>query len=149
MSGRATLIDRWSQSGFAYVEALVATVLMALALVPALQALAPAVQGSSIHLTNTELHYHGTARLEEVIAQPFAVVDTEAQTLGDPTIFSPVYSDTAGAANRRLVFLSRYDGDNVDGDGDPFTGMDAGLIWIRVTIPGTRFDLESLTSAHD
>jgi hypothetical protein len=46
------------------------------------------------------------------------------------------------------VFLSRYDGDNADGDGDPFTGTDGDLIWVRVEIPGTTLDIEALTSAY-
>ena len=137
------------QPGFAYLEALIATLLVMLALVPALEALTPALQGSAIHLTEAELQYHAAGKLQEMLAQPFAELDAEAQALADPATLSSVYSDSGSATNRRLVFLSRYDADNADADGDPFTGMDAGLIWIRVTIPNTRLDLESLTSVYD
>ena len=147
---RSTLTAYRSRNcGFAYLEALIATVLVAVALVPALEALSPALQGSAVHSSEAALHFHGATRLEEVMAEPFAALDMEAQAIGDPTVASDVYSDASAATDRRLVFLSRYDGDNADGDGDPFTGMDEGLVWIRVTVPATRLDLQRLTSVQD
>jgi hypothetical protein len=136
-------------AGLTYVELLIATVLMVVALVPAIDALQPAVQGSGIHQSETVLHYHLTAGLEDVLTKPFAELDSEAQTLGDPTSVSALFSDTGGSANRRLVFLSRYDADNADGDNDPFTGTDEGLIWLRVEIEGTSHALETLVSHYD
>ena len=52
--------------------------------------------------------------------------------------------------NRRLVYLSRYDADNADGNGNFFdAGMDEGLLWVRVEIEGTDQAIESLTSVYD
>jgi len=137
------------QQGLTYVEVLIATVLVVVALVPAIDALRPAIQGSGIHQSETALHYHLTGGLEDVLAAPFFTLDTEAQALGDPTAISAPFSDTAGSANRRLVFLSRYDADNADGDNDQFTGTDEGLIWVRVEVETTSHALETLVSHYD
>jgi len=136
-------------AGLTYVEVLIATVLMVVALVPAIDALRPAIQGSGIHQSETVLHYHLTATLEDVLAAPFDSLDADAQALGDPTVSSALFSDTAGSADRRLVFLSRYDADNADGDNDQFTGTDEGLIWVRVVVETTSHALETLVSVYD
>lgn len=137
------------EQGLSYIEVLIATVMIAVALVPAIEALHPAIQGAGIHESETGLHYHLSARLETLLAEPFVGLDTEAQTLADPTALSATYSDTAGSTNRRLVFLSRYDADNADSDNDPFTGIDEGLIWIRVEVENTSHALETLLSDYD
>jgi len=141
--------DRRRMAGLTYVEVLIATVLMVVALVPAIDALRPAIQGSGIHQSETALHYHLTGGLEEVLARPFVELDTEAQALADPTASSPLFSDTAGSADRRLVYLSRYDADNADGDNDQFTGIDEGLIWVRVEVETTAHAVETLVSNYD
>lgn len=136
-------------AGLTYVELLIATVLIVVALVPAIDALRPAVQGSGIHQSETALHFHLTAALENLLARPFGELDSEAQALGDPTVSSALFSDTAGSTNRRLVFLSRYDADNADGDNDFFTGTDEDLIWLRVEVENTSLALETLVSVYD
>jgi len=136
-------------AGLTLTEVLVATMIIVVALVPAMEALQPAVLGSTIHQSRTQLHYHLQAKLEEVLAQPFSALDDEAQAINDPTVPSVVYSDLSTASERRLVFLSRYDADNADGNGNFFDGTDAGLIWVRVAIQGTDHAIESLTSIYD
>ncbi len=123
--------------------------LVVVTLVPAIEALHPAIQGAGIHKTEAGLHYHLTARLEYLLAKSFATLDAEAQTLADPNAISAEFSDTAGSTNRRLVFLSRYDADNADADNDPFTGIDEGLVWLRVEVENTSHALETLLSAYD
>ena len=131
------------RGGFSYVEVLLATLLVAMSLVPALEALQTGILGGGVHESQTLLHYHLTSKLEEVLAQPLPDLEAEALASGGaPTS----YSDPAGSANRRLVYLSEYDGDDADGDGDPFTGADAGLVWLRVEIEATPHALETLTS---
>ena len=44
------------------------------------------------------------------------------------------------------MYLSRYDGDDADGDGDPFTGTDATLLWVGVQLEGKPQMLEMLLS---
>jgi len=135
-------------TGFSYVEVLVATVLIAVALVPAIEALAPGIQGADIHRSQAGQHYHLTGKLEEVLAEPFVALDDEAQTVADPST-ATAYSDAGGSTDRRLVFLSRYDADNADTDNDFFTGVDDGLIWVRIEIAGTKQFIESLVSQYD
>jgi hypothetical protein len=125
------------------VEVLVATVIVAVSLVPALEALQIGILGADVHESRVTLHYHLAGKLEEVLARPFADLAVEAvAAAGSPT----AYSDAAGAPDRRLVYLAGYDGDDADGDGDPFTGADPGLLWVRVEIESTPYVLETLTS---
>ena len=133
------------QSGFSYVEIMVATVLLVVALIPAMDALQHGIQSSTVHENQTVAQYQLTAKLEDVLAQPFGLLDAAATVAGSSTTITS-YSDTAGSTNRRLVYLSRYDGDNADTDNDPFTGIDAGLIWVRVELEATSKSIETLTS---
>jgi len=142
--------DRHRMAGLTYVEVLIATALIAVTLLPAIDALKPATQGMSIHEVHTVRHYALTALLEEVLARPFSELDAEAVAIGDPAVASANYSDPGGQANRRLVYLSRYDADNADSNNDFFdAGMDEGLLWVRVEIEGTSQAIESLTSSYD
>ena len=137
-------------SGASYVEVLVATAILAATLIPATQALHSGIAGSEVHGTRTELHFRLRGRLAELLALPFEALDAEAVAVGNRLVPSPSYSDPPGTANRRLVFLSRYDGDDVDPtDGDPFTDTDEGLLWIRVAIEATPFSIERLVHDDD
>ena len=145
-----TADHRHRMAGLTYVEVLVATALIAVTLLPAMDALKPATQGMSIHEEQTVQHYALTALLEAVVARPFSELDTEAVTINDPTVASTSYSDALATNDRRLVYLSRYDADNADGNGDFFdAGMDEGLLWVRVEIEGTDQAIEALTSRYD
>ena len=131
------------QAGISYVEVLVATAVVALSLVPALEGLEVAIRGAGVHESRLTLHHHLVAKLEDVLARPFAELETEAVGSGGaPT----VYSDVGGDPDRRLVYLLPYDGDDADGDGDPFSGGDPGLVWVRVEVEATPYALETLTS---
>ncbi len=140
-------------SGFSLVEVLVATVLIAIVLVPAMDALLPGIQGSGIHQTRSEDHYQLLGKFEEVLAEPFNSLDAEAVATGNPTTPTTTYSDVYiypnGRQIRRNIFLSRYDGDNADADDDPFTGTDEGLLWVQGTIAGSSLRFETLTSVYD
>lgn len=136
---------RRQQAGASHIELMVAVALLAIAIVPALEALRTAAIGASIHENAVELHYRLIGRMEEVLAESFTALEAEAIAVGDPTT-PTAYSDAGGTPNRRLVFLSPYDGDNEDEDDEPFTGTDDGLLWVRVEIEGTVLALESLTS---
>ncbi len=130
------------RAGLSYVEVLVATFLVAVALVPALEALEIGVTGSGIHERELVRHYHLVAKLEEVLALPFGDLEAEAQAAaGAPT----AYSDGAGAPDRRLVYLTGYDADDADGDGDPLTGADPGILLVGVEIEAPAHSLATLT----
>lgn len=137
------MISRDRQSGLTLVEVLVTIVLLAIVLVPAMNALRTGVVGSEVHGNVAESHYRLTSRLEELLAESFDDLSTAAIAAGSPT--SPTtYSDAAGPANRLLVYLSPYDGDNADADDDPFSGTDADLLWIRVEIDGSVLSLQTV-----
>ncbi len=129
-------LQRRRRAGFSYVEVLLATALLALALVPALEALEIGVRGGGVHEAEVGRHYRALGAMEEVLAQPFADLQAEAiAAAGAPT----TYSDPPGTPDRRLVYLSGYDadGDSVD---------DPGLLRVRVEIEATAHVLETLTT---
>jgi hypothetical protein len=126
------------------VEVLVAALLLAICLPPALDALSAATRSAGIHNSSIARRYLVSSRMEEVLAEAPASLDGAALAAGGPTTPTS-YSDPPGTPDRRLVFLARYDLDNSDADGDPFSGGDAGLIWIRVTIENQAIALETVT----
>jgi len=137
-------------AGFFYTEVLVAVVLIALALVPAMDALLPGVAGSAFHETTAEDHYQLTGKLERVLAERFANLAIAADAAGNPTTptsYSEAITYPGGRQMKCYVYLSRYDGDNADRDNNPFTGTDEGLLWVKATIAGTG--IESLVSDND
>ena len=132
------------ERGFSYAEVLISVVLIAVALVPAMEALTPAIQGVTVQETAVTEHYHLKAKLEETLALPFDELSQEAEILGDPAVFSAVYSDLPAAENRRLVYLAHIDADNADADDNAFTGIETDLRWIRVAISGSHRRLDSV-----
>lgn len=136
---------RRAEAGLSYVEVLVATLILAASLVPALDALKAGLDGMRIHEDLARERHHLMSKLEEVLADPFLTLSAVASASPSPTTPTP-YSDPVAAADRRLVYVFRYDGDDADGDGDPFTGVDSGLVWVRVAVQGTPHAIETLTS---
>ncbi|MDH3589122.1 MAG: prepilin-type N-terminal cleavage/methylation domain-containing protein [Gammaproteobacteria bacterium] len=138
---------RWrAQTGLTLVEVLVTIVLLSVLLVPAIQALRTGVTGTGIHADVAAAHYRVTSRLEELLAEPFSELVDAAMAAGAPTVLSS-YSDAAGPPGRMLVYLSLYDGDNADADGNPFTGVDPDLLWIRVDIEGSVHTLQTIRAS--
>ncbi len=140
----------YNARGFSYVEVLVTIVLIAVCLVPIMEAMPTALLGVRIEEQLAADHAALRSKLEEVLAQPFTDLDAAATTAGSPT--SPTsYSDAAphttadGRQITRLVYLWPHDGDNADGDGDPLTGIDAGILWVKVTIDASARSFETLT----
>ncbi len=136
-------------AGFSYVEVMVTTVLIAVTLVPAIEAFIPGSNSTGYAESLVGDRYQLTAKLEEVLAASFTNLDIAATVAGSQTVASS-YSDIviypSGRQITRNVFLSRYDGDNADANNNPFNGTDAGLIWVRVEIDGTSLRIESLVS---
>jgi hypothetical protein len=132
--------------GFSYVEILVAMSLIVVALIPAMNALRVGVTATTVHETRVVNHYEMVGRMEQVLAEPFGLLSTAAGVAGDEKTPTS-YSDPSGSDPRILVFLGRYDLDNADADGDPFTGADAGVLWVRVAVEGTLQSFETLVSS--
>lgn len=131
------------QRGLTLVEVLVAIVLLSVVLVPAIRALQTGILGSGVHADVTASHLRLTSRVEELLAEPFGDLSDAAIAAGAPTNPSS-YSEPAGPPDRLLVYLALYDGDNADGDNDPFTSGDPDLIWMRVDVDGTVHTLETI-----
>jgi hypothetical protein len=127
------------------MELLVATLLIAIMLVPALEAMQSGIQGSAIHTALARNQYRMVSRMEQTLALPFSELLQQADLVADPKVLIPApFSDAAGTESRRLVYLARFDGDNADADNDPFTGTDSGLLWVRVTIEDSPRALQTL-----
>ncbi len=133
------------QRGFGYIEALVAVVLLAIAIVPALDALANAMRGAPTADQYDDLWQAVADKLSATAGARFDDLDAAATLAGSSTTAS-TFSDASGTTPRVLVYLSRYDGDNADGDNNPFTGTDADLIWIRAAIVDPPVDMTTLVT---
>jgi len=148
-----------TQSGISYVEVMLATTLIMIALTPMMDALSAGLQGSRQHKDMSYDRFALTQKMETVLAQPFTSLLNAAAT-GNSKDVPTAYSDTAGSKGRRLVYLSFYDladtdGDtnpftiadtNTDGDNNPYTGngADIKVVWIRVRQEHGMAAVESL-----
>ncbi len=129
-----------AQSGLSYIEVLIATILVAVSLVPAVEALRGGIFGASLHQDAAANHYELKAKMEEVLAEPYALLDAAALAAG--TEKTPTsYSDPSGSSKRRLVFLSRYDPST-----QGFITIDSGVLWVHVRFESRAGELETLTA---
>lgn len=125
------------------MEVLLAVVLVATALIPALDALQSGLLASRLQETLTRQHHQRSARMEGVLAESVPALAAEAvASAGAPSI----WSDPPGTRDRLLVYVSLYDADDADGDGNRFTGGESDLVWVRVETEATPHVLESLAS---
>ena len=120
-----------SQSGVSYIEVLVTTFMIAVLLVPAMESLIPGMQASDVHQQQTQSHYVLSGRLEQLLSEPYANLKAEADRIGSPSIPS-VYSSPIDDQIEYSVFLANYDIDNLDADGDIFTGVEEDVLWIKI-----------------
>lgn len=134
------------QRGFGYIEALVAVVLLAVALVPALEALGQITGTAPPADRDDDLWMAVSNKLNQVSGSRFDDLDFVATYIQSPTTPSTTYSDPADTVPSVQVYVSRYDGDNADGDNNGFTGTDADLIWIRAAIIGTPVEMTTLVT---
>ena len=133
--------------GFSYVEVLVAMMLLGVCLVPAMEALQPAVLGTSISERYVLNQGRVQSRFEEVLAEPYFSLQAAADVAGAPTVATG-YSDAPVIEDRLLVYIGAYDGDNTDGDNNPFTDTDADLLWVRVVTETSGHTRECLVSRY-
>ena len=136
-------MDGGRQSGFSYVEVIIGTFVLTVALLPALDALRAGMLSADVGESVTVAYVRLRDTTEVVLAKPFRALELEeTSAAGAPS----VYSDAVTTPARRLVYLYRHDGDDADGDADPDTGTDAGILRVRVVIEGTHHSLETLLS---
>ncbi len=134
-----------NQRGFGYVEALVAVILLTVVLVPALESLGNATRNAPTAAQDDALWMSAANKLRDVTGSRFDDLDTAAVAAGGPNTASSL-SDPVGGNPRVLIYLSRYDGDNADGDNNGFTGVDTDLIWVRAAIADTPVSLDTLVA---
>ena len=79
---------RARQAGISYVEALLAVVILAIGLVPALDSLQTASTGSAVHEELLVEQQRLVTRMEEVAAEPFISLDEAAEAAGSETVAS-------------------------------------------------------------
>lgn len=135
-----------NESGFAYVDALVATAVLLVCLIPALEALQASIKTQQSAREMLDAHYRVSDKLELVLARSPEQWVLDVLASGGYQNPSTDLSDATGTLQRRLVYIAFYDGDNSDGDMNPFTGGDPDLIWIRVAIEGGDTMQETVVS---
>ena len=115
------------QRGFSYIEVLLSMVLLAVLLVPALEALQTGVAGNQgAAITARQLALRD--KMERVAARPF--YDLYAMTYqpgGNSTALNATLSDPAGTPDRRNVAIYRY-----DAAAAALTNNDTGVIRVSV-----------------
>ncbi len=140
-------LHRYSaERGSAYVEVLVAVIVLMVCLVPALDALQTGIGSSNVSEDIVKHKHKLREHMNTLLVESFSVLDAEALVTGGPTVASPLFSEPSGSPDRVLVYLHRYDGDNADADNDPDTGGDAGLLMLRVMVEGGIQDVATLIS---
>ena len=129
-----------------YVEILVATLLITIALVPMMEALQPGLQGTQLNRQQSEQHFALKGKLESVLAEPFTDLDAAASAAGAATIATS-YSDL-GATIPHQLFIWRYDIDDADNDGDVFTGGESDILWLRIASVDGSYSIQTLLSPY-
>ncbi|MGB7815389.1 MAG: hypothetical protein WBL28_03455 [Methylotenera sp.] len=116
-----------NQRGFSYTEVLLSVILLAILLVPAMQALNNAIMGGSNNLAVQQLNLR--SKMEEVLSKPFGKLYAETYLTGGNTTtsISTNYSDASGATNRRIVVLYRFDAAT-----NALNSNDTGLLYVSV-----------------
>lgn len=97
------------QRGFSYAEVLLSVILLAILLVPAMQALNSAIAGGSSNVAAKQLNLR--SKMEDVLSKPYSTLYAVTSVSGGNTAtsISTSLSDASGAADRRAVTIYRYD----------------------------------------
>ena len=120
-------IYQQNQRGFSYTEILLSVVLLAVLLVPAMQALNAAISGGSSDLTAKQLKLR--SKMEEVLSKPYQQLYDITSLSGGNTVtsISTSLSDASGTDNRRVVVLYRYDTAT-----NTLSSTDTGVLYVSV-----------------
>ena len=130
------------QIGLSYIEVLIATVIISVALAPMMNSLQTGLQGNALHKNKVKVLHQLSGTLETLLAQPFNELDAAATAAGAYTT-STSYSDVSTTVPYN-VFISRYDVDNADSDNNVFTGGEENLLWIKVALLDGSDSFETL-----
>lgn len=122
------LSPRLNQQGFAYMEVMLSAVLLAVLLVPALRALQSGVAGGATSPMAARPPAL-SAKMEEVLSRPFPDLYAETYNVGgnSASLVNINLSDAAGATDRRVVVIYRY-----DSSAKALSASDTGLLFVHV-----------------
>lgn len=136
---------RSRERGLSYVEVLIAVVIVALCLVPALDALRDGVRTAAAQGSQAVNQQRLKTRMEEVLANRYVTLynavynPVMAVCNNIPSATVAAYSDAAGTADRLLVTVYCYDGSSP-------SVSDTGLLRVKVAIEGSNLSLDTLKS---
>lgn len=142
MDSRTEYAMASSQRGFSYIEALIATFIIGLSLVPAMEALQAGGQGAVIHTQQNIDRPLLASKVEQLLASEYNVLGAAVAGPTSPSSLSDTVVSSDGRSLQRQVYLAFYDGE----PGDPFAGAETGLLWLRVELAGTAQALETLVT---
>ncbi|WP_417616056.1 type IV pilus modification PilV family protein [Oceanisphaera sp.] len=131
-----------SQQGFSYIEALIATFIIGLSLVPAMEALQSGSQGAAINQQQVIDRPLLASKMEQLLASDYSQLGAEVAGTTTPSSLSDTVVSSDGRSLQRQVYLAYYDGE----PSDLFASADTGLLWLRVELAGTAMALETLVS---
>ncbi len=126
--------------GFAYMEVIIATVILALIIPPALDALNSGVASNRHTIADGQRQLKLVGRYEELMTGPYATLDAAQAGKATPSALS----DPPGTPDRVLVYIAGWDADDADADGDPNTGVDPDILWMRLEIENTPLNIDTL-----
>lgn len=112
------------QEGLSYVEVLLSLIILAAAIVPAIESIRTGMQTAGVHEEVITKHYSLLSKMQEIKSIQFDALLSAAKFAGSNTNPSE-YSDAVGEDPRRLVYLSYYDTDDSDSDSNVFTILDS------------------------
>lgn len=117
------------QLGFAYAEVLLSVILLAILLVPALQALNTGIADNAGTTAVATRQLRLRSKMEEVLSQPFNQLYAETNLSGGNTTtsVSTNYSDASGVADRRVVMFYRFDAAT-----NALSANDTGLLYVNI-----------------
>ena len=120
---------RLIQRGFSYAEVLLSVVLLAILLVPALQALNTGIAGSAGATGLAQRQLSLRSKMEEVLSTPFSQLYAQTYLGGGNTTtsVSTSFSDASGALDRRVVVFYRFDAAT-----NVLSTNDTGLLYVNV-----------------
>ncbi|MFK8030339.1 MAG: hypothetical protein AB8G18_08860 [Gammaproteobacteria bacterium] len=132
--------SRFRQAGLSYLEVLIAAAVIAVSAFPVSTALKHAMNSADHSQQSTVRHFQLLEKMEEVLSYPYSDL-----VLQSGTVFRPGdWSDDAGVADQRLVYIVPADGDNADLDNDLLTGVDNDFLLIRVEYANQNGRLEAI-----
>ena len=131
------------QKGLSYIELILAVILIAISIAPIHSSLNSSLRSYDHSQEIVDDALHVSNLLEQLTNEKYAQLYQKALNAGSHTIATS-YSDPPTVANRRLVYLSLWDGDDADSDNDGHTGADAGLLWIKVELEKNNYYIETL-----